>query len=199
MAKYDGQLNSPGVPGNGAALVGGIRLRDLFPSAPSDIPQQAPGQKPRYLKPGEKPPLKDLFPRQPGSFVDPFNPGIPAGGVSFTAPGNGAALAQRVYGQIERGQYNRPGPLGAGIVQPEVFMAPYPGTQPGQPTEFFPLGNPAAGYRFEAAVPGMIPSITTSMNPGINSGMTPMGNAGFYEGPQLGQSVLKGYANKIVS
>jgi hypothetical protein len=69
------------------------------------------------------------------------------------APGNGAALAQRVYGQIERGQYNRPGPLGAGIVQPEVFMAPYPGTKPGQPTEFFPLGNPAAGYRFEAARP----------------------------------------------
>jgi hypothetical protein len=73
------------------------------------------------------------------------------------APGNsgglGGALAQRIYGQIERGQYNRPGPRGAGIVQPEVFMAPYPGTKPGQPTEYFPLGNPAAGYRFEAKTP----------------------------------------------
>jgi hypothetical protein len=103
-------------------------------------------------------------------------------------PGNGAALAQRVYGQIERGQYNRPGPLGAGIVQPEVFMAPYPGTKPGQPTEFFPLGNPAAGYRFEAAIPGM--------NPGINSGMTPMGNAGFYAGPQMGQ-LPPGYVKTV--
>ena len=188
MAKYDGQYNSPGAPGNGAAVAGGIRLRDLLPSASWDVPQQAPGQNPKYLKPGEKPSLKDLFPRQPGSFADPFNPGIPAGGVSFSAPGNGAALAQRVYGQIERGQYNRPGPLGAGIVQPEVFMAPYPGTKPGQPTEFFPLGNPAAGYRFEAAVPGM--------NPGINSGMTPMGNAGFYAGPQMGQ-LPPGYVKTV--
>tara|TARA_R110000868_G_scaffold239915_1_gene494405 strand:- start:2736 stop:3131 length:396 start_codon:yes stop_codon:yes gene_type:complete len=119
------------------------------------------------------------------------------------APGNGrgldGALVQRIYGQIERGQYNRPGPRGAGIVQPEVFMAPYPGTQPGQPAEYFPLGNPAAGYRFQAGNPGLTPSITTSMNPGINAGMTPMGNAGFYAGPQLGQSVLNGYANKIIS
>jgi hypothetical protein len=37
------------------------------------------------------------------------------------------------------------------------------------------------------------------MNPGVNAGMTPMGNAGFYAGPQLGQSVPPGYANKIVS
>ena len=86
MAAYDGQYGSPGVPGNGGALgvlAGGFRLKDLFPSAPSDIPQQAPGQRPRYLKPGEKLPLKDLFPRQPGSFADPSNPGIPAGGVAF--------------------------------------------------------------------------------------------------------------------
>lgn len=86
MAAYDGQYGSPGVPGNGGALgvlAGGFRLKDLFPSAPWDIPQQAPGQRPRYLKPGEKLPLKDLFPRQPGSFADPSNPGIPAGGVAF--------------------------------------------------------------------------------------------------------------------
>lgn len=34
---------------------------------------------------------------------------------------------------------------------------------------------------------------------GLMPGMTPMGNAGFYAGPQLGQSVPPGYANKIVS
>jgi len=205
---YGGSANVPGAPGNpgffpsvgySPLVAGGFSLKDLLPSASWDVPQQTPGQNPKYLKPGEKPSLKDLFPRQPGSFADPFNPSIPAGGVSFGAPGNGGALAQRVYGQIERGQYNRPGPRGAGIVQPEVFMAPYPGTQPGQPTEFFPLGNPAAGYRFEAANPGMMPTITSSMNPGVNAGMTPMGNAGFYAGPQLGQSVPPGYVNKIVS
>ena len=31
------------------------------------------------------------------------------------------------------------------------------------------------------------------------SGLTPMGNAGFYAGPQMGQSVPPGFQNKIVS
>jgi len=98
------------------------------------------------------------------------------------APGN--LLAQRVYGPIERGQYNRPGPRGAGIVQPEVFMAPYPGVKPGQPTEYFPLGNPAAGYWFQGT------------NPGINTGTPPMGNAGFFAGPQMGQ-LPPGYVKTV--
>ena len=94
------------------------------------------------------------------------------------APGNGGALAQRVYGQIERGQYNRPGPRGAGIVQPEVFMAPYPKTIPGQPTELFPLGNPAAGYRFEAARPGQDMQLAQGL-PGAGNlgGMMSMGSS----------------------
>jgi hypothetical protein len=66
------------------------------------------------------------------------------------------------------------------------------------PFQFLPP-SPGQGAGLVQALPGMYPNITTSMNPGINSGMTPMGNAGFYAGPQLGQSVLKGYANKIVS
>jgi len=34
---------------------------------------------------------------------------------------------------------------------------------------------------------------------GLMPGMTPMGNAGFYAGPQLGQAVPPGFQNKIVS
>ena len=94
------------------------------------------------------------------------------------APGNGGALAQRVYGQIERGQYNRPGPRGAGIVQPEVFMAPYPGTK-----EFFPLGNPAAGYRFEAARPGQ----------GVRLAQASPGDIGNVAGMQAASDATQGY------
>jgi hypothetical protein len=100
------------------------------------------------------------------------------------APGN--LLSQRVYGPIERGLYNRP--MGEGIVQPEVFMAPYPGRRPGQPTEYFPLGNPAAGYRFQGNLPG---------TPGNAAGMA---NAQFYTGSPYTQSQLPGdIAYKTVS
>ena len=95
-------------------------------------------------------------------------------------------LSQRMYGPTERGQYNRPGPRGAGIVQPEVFMAPYPGSKPGEPTEYFPLGNPAAGYRFQANFPGA---------PGNAAGLA---NAQFYNGPQYGQMPV-GFAGKTIS
>jgi hypothetical protein len=48
--------------------------------------------------------------------------------------------------------------------------------------------------RMEQSVP------TTAVRmAGLMPGMTPMGNAGFYAGPQLGQSVPPGYANKMVS
>jgi hypothetical protein len=100
------------------------------------------------------------------------------------APGN--AIAQRIYGPTERGQYNRPGPRGAGIVQPEVFMAPYPGVKPGEPTEYFPLGNPAAGYRFQAGSPTA---------PGNAAGLA---NAQFYNGPQYAQMPV-GFAGKTIS
>jgi len=100
------------------------------------------------------------------------------------APGN--LLSQRIYGPIERGLYNRP--MGEGIVQPEVFMAPYPGRKPGQPAEYFPLGNPAAGYRFQGSLPGA---------PGNAAGIA---NAQFYNGPQYGQTQMPvGFAGKIIS
>ena len=102
------------------------------------------------------------------------------------APGN--LLSQRIYGPTERGQYNRPGPRGAGIVQPEVFMAPYPGSKPGEPTEYFPLGNPAAGYWFQGSIPGA---------PGNAAGMA---NAQFYTGSPYTQSQLPGdIAYKTIS
>jgi hypothetical protein len=79
--------------------------------------------------------------------------GISPIGTAPLVPGEGSELAQRVYGPIEQGLYNRPGPTGEGIVQPEVYMAPYPG-RGGEIKEYFPLGNPRAGYRFEANLPG---------------------------------------------
>jgi hypothetical protein len=79
--------------------------------------------------------------------------GIPVGG--NIAGVDSSLLAQRIYGPVERGMYNRP--LGTGIAQPEVYMAPYPGQkQRREVQEFFPLGNPRAGYRFEANLPGDI-------------------------------------------
>lgn len=70
--------------------------------------------------------------------------GIPVGGNL-----EGFQVAQRIYGPGEQRRYNRPGRYGDGIVQPEVFMAPYP-AKPGEIPEYFPLGNPAAGYWFES-------------------------------------------------
>ena len=191
MAAYDGQYGSPGVPGNGGALgvlAGGFRLKDLFPSAPSDIPQQAPGQRPRYLKPGEKPPLKDLFPRQPGSFADPFNPGIPAGGVAFnelsSSPGDLAG-----------------NPFGPQNVIPQRGIRGMTPAQIEELKQWDPQSAPAIDNIYRNIKPGGPQLPLAYSNDGRvpmgNAGAIAMGNRGLYAGPQYGQSLPPGYVKTV--
>lgn len=161
-------------------------------------------------------------------------PGAPGNPGMF----NNQSIAQRVYGPIEKGMHNRSLRFGVPATTPDVYMAPYPGrVAPGAPTEYFPLGNPAAGFNFQSAVPGMNEEVAggntlldffnkkgmpptketddTQINkenkgplrPGAfgnpnlyyherftplattGGGMSPMGNASFFYGPQYGQDV----------
>jgi hypothetical protein len=64
-------------------------------------------------------------------------------------------ISQRVYGPIEKGMHNRP--KYGRLTTPDVYMAPYPYTPPGEPQEFFPLGgNSRTGFRFEAGLPSRV-------------------------------------------
>ena len=173
--------------GNAAGVAGGFRLKDLFPSAPSDIPQQAPGQRPRYLKPGEKPPLKDLFPRQPGSFADPSNPGIPAGGVAFnelsSSPGD---LAGNPFGP----QF---------VIQQRGIRGMTP-AQVEELKQWDPQSAPAIDNIYRNIRPGGVQLPLAYSNgrvPMGNAGAIAMGNRGLYAGPQYGQSLPPGYVKTV--
>jgi len=66
--------------------------------------------------------------------------------------GGADQISQRVYGPIEKGMHNRP--KYGRLTTPDVYMAPYPYTPPGEPQELFPLGgNSRTGFRFEAGLP----------------------------------------------
>jgi hypothetical protein len=129
-----------------------------------------PAQHPsQYLKPGAKPSLKQMFPARPGT-----------------------------YGADPNDPFERHIPAANSALLDNTGDSPYQQLN----EELIKRGlMPGGGPQLPLAqgMPGMMPTITSSMNPGINAGMTPMGNAGFYAGPQLGQSVPPGYVNKIVS
>ena len=123
-------------------------------------------------------------PGNPGFFPSVGYSPLIAGGPSFNIPQGQGPLGKRSGEQLQR-----------------LYQG---GTQQNQQLndELIKRGlMPGGGPQLPLAqgMPGMMPTITSSMNPGVNAGMTPMGNAGFYAGPQLGQSVPPGYVNKIVS
>ena len=173
--------------GNAGALAGGFRLKDLFPSAPSDIPQQAPGQNPRYLKPGQKPSLKELFPRQPGSFADPSNPGIPAGGVAFSTLSNSSgALAGNPFGQQ--------------FVVPQRGIRGMTPAQIEELKQWDPQSAPAIDNIYRNIKPGgpQLPlAYSNGRVPMGNAGAIEMVNQGLYAGPQYGQSLPPGYVKTV--
>ena len=189
---YGGSANVPGAPGNpgffpstgySPLVAGGLSLKDLLPNAQSDIPTQHPNQ---YLKPGSKPSLKELFPARPGLNTD--NPAdwktVPAANLAFLDnTADSSLIAGGPSFNIPQGE----GPLGkrSGEQLQRLYQG---GTQQNQQLneELIKRGlMPGAGPQLPLAQ-GM-------------PGMTPMGNAGFYAGPQLGQSVPPGFQNKIVS
>ena len=84
-------------------------------------------------------------------------------------------------------------PFGSEFVIPSQHQTPRPGgpqLNPLQqtPTRVFPKDQPGR----EGAVP-------VQAWQAMMQGLAPMGNAGFYMGPQYGQQVPAGFQNKIVS
>jgi hypothetical protein len=74
-------------------------------------------------------------------------------------------ISQRVYGPIEKGMHNRP--KYGRLTTPDVYMAPYPYTPPGETPEFFPLGgNSRTGFRFEAGLPSRSEMLLAQSSPG---------------------------------
>ena len=74
-------------------------------------------------------------------------------------------ISQRVYGPIEKGMHNRP--KYGRLTTPDVYMAPYPYTPPGEPQELFPLGgNSRTGFRFEAGLPSRGEMLLAQSSPG---------------------------------
>jgi hypothetical protein len=188
---YGGSANVPGAPGNpgffpsvgySPLVAGGRSLKDLLPNAQWDIPAQQPSQ---YLKPGAKPSLKQMFPVRPGTYGanpnDPFERHIPAANSAFLDNTEDSSF---IAGSpsFDINPNKQPAQPGVGPQIPNMYM----------PTQI--LDPRMRQQRMEESIP------TTAVRmAGLMPGMTPMGNAGFYAGPQLGQTVPPGFQNKIVS
>jgi hypothetical protein len=101
-------------------------------------------------------------------------------------------ISQRVYGPIEKGMHNRP--KYGRLTTPDVYMAPYPYTPPGEPQEFFPLGgNSRTGFRFEAGLPSRGEMLLAQSSPGGQD----IGNVGGMLGEVPGN--MTGFASLLES
>jgi len=96
--------------------------------------------------------------------------------------GGADQISQRVYGPIEKGMHNRP--KYGRLTTPDVYMAPYPYTPPGEPQELFPLGgNSRTGFRFEAGLPSRGEMLLAQSPSG---GFQNIGNVGGMLGGEIG-------------
>lgn len=97
-------------------------------------------------------------------------------------------ISQRVYGPIEKGMHNRP--KYGRLTTPDVYMAPYPYTPPGETPEFFPLGgNSRTGFRFEAGLPSRGGMLLAQASPGGQD----IGNVGGMMAPPQNFTPMSGF------